>query len=132
MADDNPGGPAAVESEQLSALRAQLQLATQTAQQAYRDSSRLIRLLGVIGRPVPPDELIDGILGELSDVFSADFACLVYADGARVEVLAARGFGEDDENRRLPLLPGIADLLVQHRPAGWLLPDGLTAPQVAG
>jgi len=108
------GGP-----PDLAALHSQLQMATQAAQQAYRDSSRLIRLLGVIGEPAAPDVLIDRALGALSEVFSADIACLVYADGTTAQILAARGFGEE-ETPRLPVLPGPVDLVVEHRPAAWL------------
>ena len=108
-----------------------LQLANRAAEHAYRDSSRLIRLLAVIGEPAAPDVLVDRTLGALSEVFSADLTCLIYSDGHRAEIIAARGFAED-EVPRLPSLPGAADLLSRNRLAAWICPDGEPAPQAAG
>jgi diguanylate cyclase (GGDEF)-like protein len=114
--------------DELDRLRGQVQLATRSAQQAYRDSSRLIRLLTVIGEPAPPDVLIDRTLGALSEVFAADVTCLVFADGTRGEIIAARGFSED-EVPRLPTLPG--GLLAHNRLAAWVCTVE-DPPEVAG
>jgi diguanylate cyclase (GGDEF)-like protein len=116
--------------DDLAKAHRQLDLATQAAQQAYRDSSRLIRLLAVMGEPASPDVLIDRTLTALSEVFSADVACLVYGDGSRSEVLAACGFGEG-EALGVPSLPGAEDLLTSHRLAAWVCPVSV-APQAAG
>jgi diguanylate cyclase (GGDEF)-like protein len=116
--------------DELEQLRTQLQLATLAAQQAYRDSSRLIRLLAVIGDPASPDVLVDRTLGALSEVFFADVTCLVYTDGTQAEIIAARGFGED-ELPTLPALPGADGLLTHNRLAAWLCPVE-EAPRAAG
>jgi diguanylate cyclase (GGDEF)-like protein len=131
VGSQGPGGADGAAADEIRAVRAQLQLATQAAQQAYRDSSRLIRLLAVIGEPAAPDVLIDRTLGALSEVFYADLTCLVYSDGDSCKIITARGFGER-EVPRLPVLPGAADLLNQNRLAAWLCPDGDPVPEAAG
>lgn len=121
-----PGG-----NNEVKVIRGQLELATKAAQQVYRDSSRLIRLLAVIGDPAAPDVLVDRILGALSEVFSADLTCLIYSDGEVGEIIAARGFGEN-EVPRLPLLPGAAELLSRNSLAAWVCPEGEVPPEAAG
>jgi len=108
-----------------------VQTARDAVEQAYRDSSRLIRLLAVIGEPAEPDLLIDRLLGALSEVFFADITCLVYTDGVTTDILAARGFGEGDP-RQLPELPNAGSLLPTNRLGSWVRPDDGPAPQVAG
>jgi diguanylate cyclase (GGDEF)-like protein len=118
--------------EAMARLRSQLNRATQAAQQAYQDSSRLIRLLAVIAEPAPPGILIDRTLGALSEVFAADLTFLIYTDGDLAEVVMARGFSED-EVPRLPAAPsGWADLIADHRLAAWSCPDGEPPGSVAG
>jgi diguanylate cyclase (GGDEF)-like protein len=116
------GSPPDLTGDDAPGLRAQLQAATDAAEQAYRDSSRLIRLLAVIAEPVSPDLLIDHALGALSEVFAADVTCLIYSAGRHTKIIAARGFGEHDDVR-LPVLPGAEDLFVQCRLAAWVADD---------
>ena len=113
-------------------LQTQLDLATRAAEQAYRDSSRLIRLLAVIAEPASPSLLIDRTLNALSEVFSADLTFLVYADGETAEVIVARGFSED-EVPRLPAVPaGRPDQPAQYRLAAWSYPDTEPPRHLAG
>jgi diguanylate cyclase (GGDEF)-like protein len=74
----------------------QLAAATAVARHAYRDTTRLIRLLTVLGQPASPEELVDHTLTVLSDVFYADVTCVVHALGSRLVVTAACGLAEDD------------------------------------
>ena len=82
------------ERDGLESLRRQLVAATDAAQSAYRDTTRLIRLLNVIGKPSARAELVDGTLTVLSDVFSADVACLAHCDGVRLLISNACGLPE--------------------------------------
>jgi PAS domain S-box-containing protein len=75
----------------LEDLRGRLAAATSAAQNAYRDTTRLIRLLTVIGKPSNPDDLVKGALAVLSDVFSADVTCIAYPVGDRLFVSNACG-----------------------------------------
>ena len=122
----SPGGP----GDEVNELRDQLSAATNAAQQAYRDSSRLIRLLAVIGEPASPQALIDRALGALSEVFSAELTCLVHSDGEQTEIVAACGFSEDD-SWQLPVLPDAQDLFTRNRLAAWVCAID-EAPRVAG
>jgi PAS domain S-box-containing protein len=72
-------------------LRARLAAATSAAQNAYRDTTRLIRLLTVIGKPSHPDDLVKEALAVLSDVFSADVTCIAHPVGDRLFVSSACG-----------------------------------------
>jgi PAS domain S-box-containing protein len=72
-------------------LRQRLAAATAAAQNAYRDTTRLIRLLTVIGKPATPDNLLKEALAVLSDVFSADVTCVAHPVGDRLFVLKACG-----------------------------------------
>jgi len=118
--------------DEMHRLRSQLDLATRTAEQAYRDSSRLIRLLAVIAEPAAPALLIDRTLGALSEVFSADLTYLVYVDGETAEVVMARGFGEDEVPRLPPVPPGGPDRPAQYRLAAWSYPKEESPRHLAG
>lgn len=78
-------------------LRAQLTAAVAAAHDAYRNSTRLIRLLTVLGQPGPPEELVEETMAVLSDVFAADVVCLVGAAGSsgQMRVIGACGLAED-------------------------------------
>jgi PAS domain S-box-containing protein len=79
------------DSQSLEALRRQLVAATAAAQDAYRDTTRLIRLLVAIGRPTTPDHVVKEALVVLSDVFSADVTCIAHPVGDRMFVSSACG-----------------------------------------
>ncbi len=116
-----PGG-----ERQLQLLREQLAAATVTVGEAYRDTARLVRLLEVIGQPAGPVELVERVLGTLSETFSADLTYLVQADGdptGTVDVLAACGFG-DGAAAEVPLVPGLAAQLAAARPLAWASAPG--------
>lgn len=72
-------------------LRQRLAAATAAAQNAYRDTTRLIRLLFVIGKPATPEDLVKDVLAVLSDVFSADVTCIAHPVGDRMFVSSACG-----------------------------------------
>lgn len=80
----------------LSDLPEQLAQATASAQLAYRDTTRLIRLLSVLGQPATPEELLDEALSVLSEVFFAEVTAVVHLLGTRLAVLGACGLAEDD------------------------------------
>lgn len=75
----------------------QLALAVQAARDAYRDTTRLIRLLSVLGQPVThPEELLDRALTVLSEVFFAEVTVVTHLLGTRLVVTGACGLAEDD------------------------------------
>lgn len=78
-------------------LRGELDEATRAACDAYRDSSRLVRILTVISRPSSPRELLDEALDTLSTVFNADIATMVRNHGERLVATRSCGIAEDDE-----------------------------------
>ena len=86
-------------------LRRRLAAATSAAQNAYRDTTRLIRLLMVIGKPAAPEQLVKEALATLSDVFSADVVCIAHAIGDRLFVSSACGlrYGADGFQGGWPL-----------------------------
>jgi diguanylate cyclase (GGDEF)-like protein/PAS domain S-box-containing protein len=77
-------------------LRRQLRLASASAQEAYRDTTRLIRLLTILGHPSAPEDLVDETLRALSEVFQADVTCLARLVDGRMVVTASCGLPEDD------------------------------------
>lgn len=79
-----------------SDLPEQLARATASAQHAYRDTTRLIRLLSVLGQPATPEELLDEALAVLSEVFFAEVTAVVHLLGTRLAVLGSCGLAEDD------------------------------------
>jgi PAS domain S-box-containing protein len=79
------------DSESFEALRRQMVASTGAAQDAYRDTTRLIRLLIAVGTPTTPDHLVKEALVVLSDVFSADVTCIAIPVGDRLFVSSACG-----------------------------------------
>lgn len=84
-----------IEGQTEESLRRRLAAATSAAQNAYRDTTRLIRLLTVIGKPTTPDNVVKDALAVLSEVFSADVTCIVHPVGDRLFVLKACGLAPD-------------------------------------
>jgi diguanylate cyclase (GGDEF)-like protein/PAS domain S-box-containing protein len=91
---DRDGGPR--DEDDPVQLRAQLATAGMAVREAYRDSSRLIRLLTVLGEPAPSESLVDQTLAVLSQVFTVDVACLAEVVGSRLTATSACGLAEDD------------------------------------
>jgi diguanylate cyclase (GGDEF)-like protein len=118
-----------------AALRAQLTEAVASSQRAYRDSSRLITLLAVIGEPAPSCVLVRRTLAALAEVFSADAVYLAYPDshphGDRLHIEAATGFA-DDEEPALPDVPELADGVFRGQAAAWVRPPGQSPGQSPG
>jgi len=79
-----------------SVLQQQVAAATAVARHAYRDTTRLIRLLTVLGQPASPEELVDRTLTVLSEVFYADVTCVAHLLGGRLVVTGSCGLAEDD------------------------------------
>jgi PAS domain S-box-containing protein len=77
--------------ESLRDLRERLAAATSAAQNAFRDTTRLVQLLMVIGKPATPEKLVKQTLAVLSDVFSADVTCVANPIGDRLYVSTACG-----------------------------------------
>jgi diguanylate cyclase (GGDEF)-like protein len=77
-------------------LSQQLAAATAAARDAYRDTTRLIRLLSVLGEPAGPEELVEQTLTVLSEVFFSEVAVLARAAGTRLMLTGACGLPEDD------------------------------------
>ena len=90
MTDPGPGGAGGPDSW----LR--LADAVAAAQDAYRNTARVIRLLAVLGQPSAPEELVQDTLTVLSAVFSADVTCVAQLLGGRLLVTASCGLSEDD------------------------------------
>ena len=67
-----------------------------TARAAYRDSARLIRLLGVLGTPSTPEELLSRSLIALSEVFIADVTCVAEVVQGRLVATSSCGLPEND------------------------------------
>jgi diguanylate cyclase (GGDEF)-like protein/PAS domain S-box-containing protein len=77
-------------------LREELAVAVAATRDAYRQTSRLIRVLTVLGRPSSPAELVDETLVVLSQIYAADVAATVRAIGGRLQVTSALGIPEAD------------------------------------
>ncbi|GAA1760948.1 bifunctional diguanylate cyclase/phosphodiesterase [Luedemannella helvata] len=88
--------PADTGEGELGDPQEQLAAANTAVRDAYRDTTRLIRLLTVIGTPSSPEDLIDRALTVLSDVFSADVTAVAEAAGDRLLVTSSCGLPEDD------------------------------------
>lgn len=88
-------------------LQQQVSLATAAAHDAYRDTTRLIRLLSVLGQPVGPEQLLEQSLRAVSEVFRTDITALARRSGDRLVLSGACGLAEDD--------PALFD--------GWPLPE---------
>ncbi len=91
--------PAEVSKDTLSPdqLRTSLAEAEASARDAYRDTTRLIRLLTVIGTPSRPEELVGHALNVLSEVFSADITCVAEPVEDALLVTGSCGLPEGDD-----------------------------------
>jgi diguanylate cyclase (GGDEF)-like protein len=74
----------------------ELARATAAARDAYRDTTRLIRLLSVLGQPAGPEELVDRTLTVLSEVFFTDVVLVTHRMDGRLLVTGSCGLPEDD------------------------------------
>jgi signal transduction histidine kinase len=84
------------EEESLSQLRAARDAALLVAQTAIRDTTRLTRLLTILGDQAPLEQLLDHVLSTLSELFSADIVILLGpAKNGICTPLAAIGLPED-------------------------------------
>ncbi|GHJ49438.1 hypothetical protein Cs7R123_67800 [Catellatospora sp. TT07R-123] len=81
---------------EIEQLRRKLAQAADAARDAYRDTTRLIRLLSVLGQPASAEDMTERLLTVLSDVFFADVVCMVRREGDRLAVTASCGLPEDD------------------------------------
>jgi diguanylate cyclase (GGDEF)-like protein len=77
-------------------LALQASEATSAARDAYRDTTRLIRLLSVLSSPAAPEALLGQALTVLSEVFAADIVCVTRVIGDRIVVVSASGLPDDD------------------------------------
>jgi diguanylate cyclase (GGDEF)-like protein len=116
-------------------LQGQLTAATQAAQDAYRDTTRLIRVLSVLGQPASPERLADNVLAVLSEVFFAEVTALAHRVEGRLVVSGACGLSEDDAafTQGWPVGAAAADAMTTGVPAarhGEL--DPLDVPGSAG
>src|SRR5262245_43836499 len=82
--------------DDVSALSAQVKDATTAASNAYRDTSRLIRLLTVLSSLSAPDELLGNALRVISETFTADVVCVTWLVDGRLLVTSATGVPDDD------------------------------------
>ncbi|OMQ13952.1 hypothetical protein A7K94_0220035, partial [Modestobacter sp. VKM Ac-2676] len=105
---NSSGSPALAEpgTGELWMMLAQAQSA---AQDAYRHSAGLIRMLDVIGQGGTPEDLAARAVEALSETFSADLVLWGRTGPGGMDVAAACGFG-DQHTVALPALPGAADL----------------------
>ena len=91
------GEPAAADrTADLERLRVSRDLALQAAREALRDTTRLTRLLAILGEPGPLEGLLDRVLATLSELFAADIVILVDPRGTgSLAPRAAIGLPED-------------------------------------
>src|SRR5690242_9104679 len=103
--------------DEVGRLRTELAAAVAATSDAYRQTSRLIRVLTVLGRPSSPAELVDQTLVVLSQIYAADVAATVRAVGGRLHVTSACGIPEDDPayTEGWPLAGGAAEALTSAR-----------------
>jgi diguanylate cyclase (GGDEF)-like protein/PAS domain S-box-containing protein len=103
--------------DEAGGLREELAAAIAATSDAYRQTSRLIRVLTVLGRPSSPAELVDQTLVVLSQIYAADVAATVRAIGGRLQVTSACGIPEDDlaYTEGWPLAGGAAEALTSAR-----------------
>ncbi|MEU8606815.1 EAL domain-containing protein [Actinoplanes sp. NPDC048791] len=83
--------------EDADRLRQQLAAAMAAAGDAYRHTSRLIRVLTVLGRPSSPAELVDQTLTVLSQVYAADVTATVRLTCGQLQVTGSCGLPDGDE-----------------------------------
>ncbi|MCA2212247.1 putative bifunctional diguanylate cyclase/phosphodiesterase [Jidongwangia harbinensis] len=86
--------PASAESA--DRLKEQLTAAVAAAGDAYRHTSRLIRVLTVLGQPSSPTELVEQTLVVLSQVYAADVTATARLVAGRLQLTGACGIPEDD------------------------------------
>ena len=80
----------------VSELRAARDAALQVARAAIRDTTRLTRLLTILGDRAPLEQLLDQVLSTLSELFSADMVVLLDPAGTgSFAPLASLGLPED-------------------------------------
>ena len=92
--------PADVAGNDPAQLRAARDAAIQAAQVAMRDTTRLMRLLTILGEPISLDILLDRALATLSELFAADIVVLLDPGGTGSFVpLAAVGLPEESIQR---------------------------------
>ena len=116
-------------------LQDQLVAATAAAQDAYRDTTRLIRVLSVLGQPAPPERLADDTLAVLSEVFVADVTALAHRVGGKLVVTGSCGLPESDPayTQGWPVGAAAADAMVTGVPvARQGEPDRMDVPGSAG
>ena len=105
-------------SERVEDLRKALAEAEASTRAAYQDTTRLIRLLTVIGTPSSPEELIDRTLAVLSEVYSADVTCVAEVSGSALRMTNSCGLPEDDPaiTARWPIGRSASQALSSGRP----------------
>ncbi|PRY31924.1 putative bifunctional diguanylate cyclase/phosphodiesterase [Pseudosporangium ferrugineum] len=77
-------------------LREKLAGATAAAADAYRQTSRLIRVLTVLGQPSSPTELVERTLAVLSQVYAADVTVSARVVAGRLQLTGTCGIPEGD------------------------------------
>jgi diguanylate cyclase (GGDEF)-like protein/PAS domain S-box-containing protein len=133
-----PGTSRPGTEEPTDRLREQLAAAVSAAGDAYRHTSRLIRVLTVLGQPCSPTELVDRTLVVLSQVYAADVTATARVAGGRLQVTGACGMGEDDPAWAAgwPLTGAAAEAVVTGqavaRTGDGLDPDNDVPPSLAG
>jgi len=110
-------------------LALQASEATAAARDAYRDTTRLIRLLSVLSSPAAPEALLGQALTVLSEVFAADIVCVTRVIGDRIVVVSASGLPDDDPSfvDGWPLRPAAVDAIAENRAVVDPLDEGLPA-----
>jgi len=82
--------------ETVDRLKEQLATAIAATSDAYRQTSRLIRVLAVLGQPSSPAKLVEETLVVLSQIYAADVTATARAAAGRLRVTATCGLPEDD------------------------------------
>ncbi|MFG1607513.1 putative bifunctional diguanylate cyclase/phosphodiesterase [Actinoplanes sp. NPDC049265] len=77
-------------------MREERDNAVAATRDAYRQTSRLIRVLTVLGRPSSPVQLVDETLVVLAQTYAADIAAMVRVTGGTLHVTSAYGIPEGD------------------------------------
>jgi diguanylate cyclase (GGDEF)-like protein/PAS domain S-box-containing protein len=84
------------EGNEIAQLRAARDAALLTARESIRDTTRLTRLLTILGDPTSLEQLLDRVVSTLSELFSADIVVLLDPAGnGSFSPLAAIGLPED-------------------------------------
>ena len=101
--------------DEVKDLSTQVKDATTAASNAYRDTSRLIRLLTVLSSLSAPDELLGNTLRVISETFKADVVCVTWLVGGRLLVTSASGVPDDDPSFVDSWAAGLAATEAIHR-----------------